>query len=184
MTADASQSWEATEEYRNAIDDHEEQKEPHYDLSTVTRFSKMSIKGVRHEPTRGVKGAKPRPRLAKMPRRPETTETAELGEEYLRKRNKILELKYKSESMLLAFDRGELIERDLVLKQLTFLLIAMRQKLLALPSKLAARFGPERFPCEMFDITTTFVAEALNEVALLPVKSTDPDWLEKTEDEG
>jgi hypothetical protein len=143
----------------------------------------MSIKGARHEPTRGVKGAKPRLRLPKIPRIPETSETAELGEEYLRKRNRLMELKYKREAMALGFDRSQLIERALVEKQLGFLLIAMRQKLVPIPSKLAARFGPEAFTREMFEAATLFIAEALGEVADLPTKGIDPDWLEKLEQE-
>ena len=52
--------------------------------------------------------------MPKLPRRPETAESAELGEEYLRKRNALLHLKYKREAMLLARDRDQLIERELV----------------------------------------------------------------------
>jgi hypothetical protein len=145
-------------------------------------ISQMALKGAR-EPVQGVRGAKAKLRLPKIPRQPETSETVALREEYLRKRNKILELKYKRESMNLAFDRGELVERSLVEKQLGFLLIAMRQKLLPIPSKLAARFGPEAFPREMFDVATVFIAEALREVAELPTKGVDPDWLEKLEED-
>jgi hypothetical protein len=141
------------------------------------------MKGAR-EPVQGVKGAKPkRLRVPKLPRRPETSESVELGEEYLRKRNKILDLKFKRESMLLGFDRGQLIERALVEQQLGFLLIAMRQKMLPIPVKLSARFGPEVFTREMFEAATLFIAEALKEVAQLPVKSTDPDWLNKVDQE-
>lgn len=70
----------------------------------------MALKGAR-EPVQGVKGAKARLRLPKTPRQPETSETVELGEEYLRKRNKILDVKFKRESMNLGLDRGQLIER-------------------------------------------------------------------------
>lgn len=141
----------------------------------------MALKGVR-EPVQGVKGAKAKLRLPKIPRQPETSETVELGEEYLRKRNKILELKLKRESMLLGFDRGQLVERALVERQLGFLLVAMRQKLLPIPTKLRARFGPERFNREMYELTNLFIAEALTEISELPLKCTDPNWI-KTLDE-
>jgi hypothetical protein len=79
--------------------------------------------------------------------------------------------------------RDRLIERELVLKQLAYLLVTMRQKLLALPSKLSARFGPQAFTREMFELATLFIAEALGEVAGLPIKGTDPDWLERLEED-
>jgi hypothetical protein len=57
-----------------------------------------------------------------LPRRPETPESAKLGEEYLRKRNALLDLMYKREAMLLARDRGQLIERELIEHQLACLM--------------------------------------------------------------
>ena len=62
----------------------------------------MALKGARSDPVQGIKGSKPRLRRSKLPRRPETPESAKLGEEYLRKRNALLDLKYKREAMLLA----------------------------------------------------------------------------------
>jgi hypothetical protein len=51
----------------------------------------MAFKGARSDPVQGIKGSKPRLRRPKSPRRPETAESAKLGEEYLRKRNALLE---------------------------------------------------------------------------------------------
>jgi len=108
----------------------------------------MALKGAR-EPVAGVKGAKgPRLRLPKTPRQPETETSVALGEEYLRKRNQILDLKFKREAMNLALARDQLIEQELVVRQLTYLMISMRQKLLAIPAKLYSRLGKERFPRE------------------------------------
>ena len=53
----------------------------------------MAFKGARSDPVQGIKGSKPRLRRPKLPRRPETAESAKLGEEYLRKRNALLDLK-------------------------------------------------------------------------------------------
>ena len=64
----------------------------------------MALKGARSDPVQGVKGAKPRLRLPKLPRRLETETTVQLNEEYLRKRNKILDLKYKREAMALVHE--------------------------------------------------------------------------------
>src|SRR5215469_12902903 len=99
----------------------------------------MSIKGLGREPTAGVAGSKPRLRAPKVPRQKETPETVALGEEYLRKRNKILDLRWKREGMQLAVDREQLIARELVIKQLSYMFISMRGKLLAIPGKLSSR---------------------------------------------
>ena len=48
-----------------------------------------------------------------VPREPETPTSVALGEEYLRKRNQILDLKYKREAMNLALDRDQSIEKRL-----------------------------------------------------------------------
>jgi hypothetical protein len=48
----------------------------------------------------------------------------------------------------LALDRDQLVEKRLVEQQLTYLIISMRQKLLAMPAKLYSRLGKEQFPRE------------------------------------
>jgi hypothetical protein len=35
----------------------------------------------------------------------------------------------------------------------------------------------------MFELATLFIAEALGEVAGLPIKGADPDWLERLEED-
>jgi len=144
----------------------------------------MALKGVR-EPVTGVKGAKGPTRLRepKVPRQPETETSVALGEEYLRKRNQILDLKFKREAMNLAFARDQLIEQELAIKQLSYLVISMRQKLLAIPRKLYSRLGPERFPREAAQECERCIHEVLNELAKLP-ECAEPDWLERLEEYG
>jgi hypothetical protein len=60
---------------------------------------------------------------------------------YLRERNRTMKLKRTKAELELGVARDRLIERELVLKQLAYLLVAMRQKLLALPSKLNPSFA-------------------------------------------
>jgi hypothetical protein len=92
----------------------------------------------RREP--GVKGAKvklmfnkkgePRRWLPKKPL-PEL-DAADLQEQstiYLRQRNRTMKLKRTKAELELGVNRDRLIERELVLKQLAYLLVAMRQKL-------------------------------------------------------
>jgi hypothetical protein len=143
----------------------------------------MAFKGARSDPVQGIKGSKPRLRRFKLPRRPETPESARLGEEYLRKRNALLDLKYKREAMLLARDRDQLIERELVLHQLAYLMIPLRQKILGIPSKLGNHFGDREVRVrEVADFCRTLVNEALSEVSNLPLTVSDPNWLRRAED--
>ena len=142
----------------------------------------MPLPAEKAAPLRGVKGAKPRLRQAKIPRRPETVETVRLNEEYLTKRNKILDLKYKREAMELARDRDESIERALVIRQLTYMVINTRQRLLALPGTMRARFV-EAFSREIIDGARELIHQALTELSEMPRRGIDPDWLERLEEE-
>jgi hypothetical protein len=59
-------------------------------------------------------------------RQSETETSVALGEGYLRKRNQILDLKFKREAMNLALDSDQLVEKCLVDRQLTYLVISIR----------------------------------------------------------
>ena len=98
------------------------------------------------------------------------------------KRNKILDLKYKREAMELARDRDELIERALVIRQLTYMVINTRQRLLALPGTMRARFV-EAFSREIIDGARELIHQALTELSEMPRRGIDPDWLERLEEE-
>jgi len=62
------------------------------------------------------------------------------------------------------------------------IVIAMRQKLLAIPGKLYSRLGNERFAREAAQLTETCILEVLNELAKLP-ECAEPDWEEQLEEE-
>jgi hypothetical protein len=100
----------------------------------------------------------------------------------LTKRNKILDLKYKREAMNLALARDRLIEKRLVERQVSYLVIAMRQKLLAIPGKLWSRLGEERFPREAVKLAEAFIHEVLIELSKLP-ECAEPDWLDRLKEE-
>jgi hypothetical protein len=91
-----------------------------------------------------VKGSKKR--LPKLPQVPEALDLAAQSSIYLVERNRAMKLKRKREEMLLAKGRDQLIEKELVIKQLSYLMIAMRQKLLALPLNIGNRFGDREVP--------------------------------------
>ena len=61
----------------------------------------MALKGAHSDPDQGIKGAKPRLREPKVPRRKETATTARLGEIYLRRRNMMMKLKIFREALAL-----------------------------------------------------------------------------------
>src|SRR4030095_8286650 len=82
-------------------------------------------------PTLGVKGAKPR--LSSRP----GPKIGKLSEEYLEIRNRQMSTKALTAEMHLAERRGELIEKRLIERQAAFLLISLRQKILAVPNRLA-----------------------------------------------
>jgi len=78
--------------------------------------------------------------------------------------------------------RGRLIEKRLVERQLTYLLVSMRQKLLAIPGKLYSRLGKEQFSHEPAQECERFIHEVLDELSKLP-ECAEPNWLEKLEED-
>ena len=145
----------------------------------------MSFKGQRSGPTKAIKGSKPhiRKRLPKLPAPPDANDLQEQSAIYLRERNGQMRVKRLTAEIELALVRGRLIEKRLVERQLAYLLVSMRQKLLAIPAKLYSRLGPERFPREVAQECEKFIHEVLNELAKLP-ECAEPNWLEQLEEEG
>jgi hypothetical protein len=143
----------------------------------------MALKGVR-EPVIGVKGAKGPTRLRepKVPRQQETETSVQLGEQYLRERNKQMRAKRLTAEMVLARERGDLIEKELVLRQMTYIMIAFRQSVLAWPGKLRAAIGTE-FTHEMASKARALAHETLKHLEKLP-ETVEPNWLERLDDEG
>jgi hypothetical protein len=85
------------------------------------------------QPIAGIAGLKPRALKPEGDGRLSKQESRALDREYGVQRNETLRLKNFREAMLLAKARGELIERRLVEFQAAHLLIAMRQRALAVP---------------------------------------------------
>jgi len=151
----------------------------------------MPFPGQRTHPTgSGVKGAKPktlpsikRKRLPKLPATPEAEDLQELSSIYLHERNLAMRLKRMREEMLLAKERDQLIEKELAIKQLSYLMIVTRQRLLRLPLAIGQRFGDRDVPIrEVVKYAKRLMNEALTELSKLPL-CVEPDWLERLEDE-
>jgi hypothetical protein len=130
------------------------------------------------------KKGEPRQRLPKKPiQKTDVTDLQEQSTIYLRERNRAMRLKRMREEMLLAHARGQLIEKGLVIKQLSYLFIGMRQKILLIPSKTGNRFGDRDVQVrEVVEYLHRQVHEVLTELSRLP-ECVEPDWLEKLEEE-
>jgi len=151
----------------------------------------MAIAGTHAGRAVGIKGPKvkilrnkmgePRRRLPKEPL-PEIDET-DLQKQstiYLRERNKQMRAKRLTAEMELAAARGDLIEKELVTRQLAFILIAFRQSVLAWPSRLRAAIGAE-FTHEMAQKARSLAHETLKHLEKLP-ETVQPNWLELLEE--
>ena len=147
-----------------------------------------SFAGQRTRPIHGVKGSKggagsqPRQRLPKMPAPPEAPDLQAQSSRYLLERNKQMRAKRLLAEMDLAEARERLIQKELAIKQVRYLLIGMRQKTLGVTGKMRMKFGPERFDLELTQALTVFLTEVLTAISQLP-DAVDPNWLQKLEDD-
>ena len=87
--------------------------------------------------------------------------------------------------MELAQRRGELISRKLAFSQLGYLLVAFRQRTLLAPAQIARRLVLMGFvdPAKQLSVSEAIkedIHTLLTELADLPAKVTDPDWLRTT----
>ena len=129
-------------------------------------------------PVQGTKDSKPRFRPAKE-------ELPELSKTYLERRNEQMRTKNLSAQLELALRRGQLISKELVTRQATFLFIAMRQKILNLPTTYARRLTGLDDIQEVRKILEGAAHSILNEIKDLPSAVSDPNWLKTLErDEG
>jgi hypothetical protein len=135
------------------------------------------------QPIAGIAGLKPRASGPKPDGRLSKQESRALDREYRVQRNETLRLKNHREAMLLAKARGELILRDLVEKQAAYLLIAMRQRMLAVPQAYAGRLVGLTDAHEASQILRAAMIECLDELKDLPARVTDASWLERVGEE-
>ena len=120
------------------------------------------------QPIAGIAGVKPRVSGPKRDGHLSKQESRALDHEYRIQRNETLRLKNHREAMLLAKARGELILRDLVEKQAAYLLISMRQRMLAVPQAYAGRLAGLADPHEAAQVLRAAMIECLDELKDLP----------------
>ena len=123
--------------------------------------------------TLGVKGAKPRLSSRPGPR------IGKLSEEYLGIRNRQMSTKALTAEMQLAERRGELIEKRLVERQAAYLLLSLRQRVLAVPDRLARQLVNIADVNKARGILKDAMLALLTELADLPSKVTNSRWLDE-----
>jgi hypothetical protein len=107
----------------------------------------------------------------------------ELEKEHLRKRIEATGMRTMAYAMDIARTREELIEKKLVEKQLAFLLIALRQKILSIPTSYARKLLHKESLSDVHTILREMVYRLLEEIKNLPIQVTDPNWLQTLEEE-
>jgi hypothetical protein len=93
------------------------------------------------------------------------------------------EKREKAVRMQLAVARGELIEKALVQKQVAFLFVAMRQKMLAALLAYHRKLLACKDSRSMVEGITDMMHELLAELHDLPRKITDPNWIESLDED-
>ncbi|HXB10678.1 MAG TPA: hypothetical protein VNZ45_01725 [Bacteroidia bacterium] len=107
----------------------------------------------------------------------------ELDKEIIRRRIKQLDTRTLAFQMDIARVRDALIERALVEKQLAYFVIAIRQKVLAIPNGYARQLLHKEDIKEVHSILKKMAFQMLLELKDLPNKVTNDNWLEELAEE-
>jgi hypothetical protein len=133
-------------------------------------------------PIDGIKGGKPRLPIDGKPAN--KAEVQRLSREYLVSRNAQMVAKAAMTQMEAAAKRGELISKRLAVLQTGYLLTCFRQRVLTEPVVLARRlvsagFLVEEKQHEAQEMIKADLCAMLEELADLPFRISDPNWIEK-----
>jgi hypothetical protein len=133
---------------------------------------------MQQHPTTGVIGGKPKTRLKTA-----KEQIPELSKIYLEERNQQMRHKNMAAQLDLAIRRGQLISKDLVVRQASFLMVSLRQRLLNLPVHAHKLVGLDAN--QMRKALREIAVSTLTELKDLPSAVSDPNWLRTLEaDEG
>jgi hypothetical protein len=131
-------------------------------------------------PHLGVPKSKPRLPGIKTNGKPASKEEiSRLSREYLKIRNDHQRVKMLSAQMTLAQERGQLIEKRLVERQAAYLLLSLRQRVLAVPDRVARQLVGIAEVNKVRAILRDAMLALLTELADLPSKVTNPRWLDE-----
>jgi hypothetical protein len=109
-------------------------------------------------------------------------EREQLDAEWRRKRIAAESAKQRLHEAKMLSMRGELISRQHVTRQATFLLIALRQRLLAIAAQHARELLNIADEREMALRLDAIVRSSLDEIAQMPLRVSDERWLERLEE--
>jgi hypothetical protein len=104
-----------------------------------------------------------------------------LDQEFTEERTRAVAVKRQQTEMLLAKARGELIVKQLVERQAAYLLVALRQRIMSMPSTYARRMVNLPDTKAAAAVLKEVAISVLNEIKDLPSRVTDPNWLETLE---
>ena len=130
-------------------------------------------------PVDGIAGTKPR---ASGPTE-RTAKVRALSEEYLRLRNDAQRTKNFREVMAFAEARGELVSKRLATVQATFILGAMREKMLHAPAKWARRFVGLSDVHAANQLLREIMLSVMTDLRGLPLAVSDPEWAQALDEE-
>ena len=80
--------------------------------------------------------------------------------------------------------RGELVSKKHVVKQSAFLVLSMRARLLAIPGEHAHDLLNVSDEREMSRRLDAIIRSTLDDLAEWPLKVSDPDWMQRLDDES
>lgn len=106
----------------------------------------------------------------------------ELDKQFLIRKMEQTEVRTMAFRLDLARIRGDVIEVKLVEKQLAYMLIAMRQQVLAIPTSYARKFLHKDDIKEIYKILEEMCHRILLDIKDLPKKAIDPNWLDELEE--
>ena len=112
------------------------------------------------------------------------TENQLVNAELTKARTELARTRHQREEMAIARERGELIEKRLVERQAAYLMIAFRQAMMNLGITWARRFLGLSDVREAKRLIDEMARSTLTELADLPQKVTDPNWLSSVEGDG
>src|SRR5271166_3197858 len=90
----------------------------------------------------------------------------------------------KTNRLLLAKARDDLVEKELVVKQAAFLFVAMRQKMLGAPLAYHRKLLACKDAHSMIQALTEMMHDLLRELHDMPRKVIDPNWIETLDEES
>jgi hypothetical protein len=113
-----------------------------------------------------------------------TQEKLAINREYLTTRNRQQLAKAQSAEMALEERRGELISKEIVVRQAAFIFVSLRQAVLNFPSRYAYRILDIADPRQAKEVLAQAAHEFLSELAGFPERVIDPHWIESFEENG